>query len=124
MTKAEAAAINRMYGRGFAALRTRAGFTQTSLATATPYAQATISEIERGDRALKTHEIEWWLAFFADQIEGYDEAACWDQLRGRGDFRPHLKLVKEDGQPDSDEDEDGSSDLTVGAPLLTDLAAA
>jgi hypothetical protein len=102
MTRGEAALkINVLYGRGFGALRRLAGFGNLrALGKATDFAPATLSEIERGTRPLKAHEIEWFCSFFADRIPGYSEDDCLEILRKGA--RSHLRAVRDD------EDGDGS----------------
>ena len=93
VTRGEAAqAINELYGRGFGALRRLANFGSLSkLSKATGLSPATLSEIERGARPLKAHEIEWFCAFFAEKIPGYSEDQCLEILRQGA--RNHLRAV-------------------------------
>lgn len=101
MTRGEAAAeINRLYGRGFGALRRLAGFGGLrELAKASGLSAPTLSEVERGTRPLKAHEIEWFCAFFAERIPGYTEDDCLDILRKGA--RNHLRSV---APPSNDEE--------------------
>ena len=94
MALTEAAAINRSYGRGLAALRELAGDTQSSLAKKIPFKQTTISEIESGKRSMKAAEIEFFVSYFATVIPGYSEDDCLRVLRQSA--RNHLRVVRDD----------------------------
>lgn len=99
--------INLAYGRGLASLRSLLKMSQGAFGEEMGemfgddyrWSQATVSDIEKGKRALQADEIETVVAFFAE-LTALSAEEVWSRLRpklrleGEAEARPNLTVIE------------------------------